>query len=153
MELNEMRNSYTFTSPQTDPSELSTKAQSLFKYNYRSKCQRWGLILPTVLGICAIAAVLLQQGCNNTSEDEEAKKIQAVARINLFEHCCCSFSDEQSALLSIYCWKTNDPGSDEKQVRNLCYSYVLKWHKVWKSVCFEEEIEISCISGKKWKNL
>lgn len=104
-----------------------------------------------VLGICAmIAAVLLQQGCN-TSEGEEAKKIQAAARINLFKHCCCSFSDEQSALLSIYCWETNDPGSDGKQIRNLYYSYVLKWHKVWNSMCFQKEMEISCISGKKWK--
>lgn len=29
------------------------------------------------MGICATAAVLLQQGCNNTSEGKEAKKIQA----------------------------------------------------------------------------
>lgn len=148
MELNEMRNSYTFTSPQKNSSEPGTKAQSLFKDNYSSECQRWGLILPMVLGICVIAAVLLQQGCNNTSEGEEAKKIQAVARINLFKHCCCSFSDEESALLSIYCWKTNDPGSDGKQIRNLYYSYILKWHKVRNSMCFEKEIEIS---GKKWK--
>lgn len=28
------------------------------------------------MGICATAAVLLQQGCNNTSEGKEAKKIQ-----------------------------------------------------------------------------
>lgn len=84
MEFNEMKNSYTFTSPQKNSSEPGTKAQSLFKDNYGSECQRWGLILLMVLGICAIAAVLLQQGCNNTSEGEEAKKIQAVARINLF---------------------------------------------------------------------
>lgn len=153
MELNEMRNSNTFTSPQKDSSEPSTKAQSLLKDNYRSECQRWGLILPMVLGICAIAAVLLQQGCNNTSEGKEAKKIRAIARINLFKHCRCSFSDEQSALLSIYCWKTNDPGSDGKQIRYLYYSYALKWHKVWNSMCFEKEIEISCIWGEKWKKL
>lgn len=40
MELNEMRNSNTFTSPQKDSSEPSTKAQSLLKDNYRSECQR-----------------------------------------------------------------------------------------------------------------
>jgi len=87
-----------------------------------------------VWGIGAIAAMLLQQGCNNRREGEEAEKIQAVARINLFKHCCCSFSDEQSALLSIYCWKTNDPGSNGNQIgnqiRNLYYSYILKWRKV-----------------------
>lgn len=147
-----MKTSYTFTSPQKDSSEPGTKAQSLFEGNYRIECQRWGLILPMVLGICAIAAVLLQ-GCNNTSEGKKAKKIQAVARINLFKHHCWSFSDEQSALLSIYCWKSNDPGSDGKQIRNLYYLYILKWHEVWNSMCSEKEIEISCISGKKWKKL
>lgn len=76
MEIKEMRNSYTFTSPQKDSSELGNKAHSLFKDKKRSECQRGGLILPIVMGICATAAVLLQQGCNNTSEGKEEKKIQ-----------------------------------------------------------------------------
>lgn len=37
------------------------------------------------MGICATAAVLLQQGCNNTSEGKEAKKIQA-SHQNKFVH-------------------------------------------------------------------
>lgn len=149
MELNEMRNSYTFTSPQKVSSDPDTKAQSLFKDNYRSECQRWGLVLPMVWGICVIDAVLLQQGCNNISEGKEVKKIQAISRINLFKHCCCSFSGKQSALLSSYWWKTNDPGGDGKQIRNLYYLYFLKRQKVWNSMCFEKEMEISCISRKK----
>lgn len=75
------------------------------------------------MGICATAAVLLQQGWNNTSEGKEAKKIQAVTRVNLFTCWCFSFSDEQSTRLPVYHWKTNDPGSDGKQIRNLYYSY------------------------------
>lgn len=34
-------------------------------------------MLPIVMGICVTVPVLLQQGCNNTSEGKEAKKIQA----------------------------------------------------------------------------
>lgn len=37
------------------------------------------------MGICATAAMLLQQGCNNTSEGKEAKKIQA-SHQNKFVH-------------------------------------------------------------------
>jgi len=79
-------------------------------------------------GICAITAVLLQQGCNNTREGEETKTIQAVARINLLKHCCCGFSYEQSALLSISYQKCNGPGSAGKQIRNPYYPQLLKWH-------------------------
>lgn len=38
MEIKEMRNSYSFTSPQKDSSEPSTKAQNLFKDKKRSEC-------------------------------------------------------------------------------------------------------------------
>lgn len=85
MEIGEIRNSYTFTSLQKDSSEPGTKAQSLFKYKERGKCKRGSLILPVVMGICATAAVLLQQGCNNTREGKEAKKIQA-SHQNKFVH-------------------------------------------------------------------
>lgn len=81
-------------------------------------------MLLVFLGICAIAAVLLQQVCNNTREGEEAKKNEAVARTNLFKHCCCSFSDEQSALLSVDYQNCNDPGSAGKQIRNPYYSHL-----------------------------
>lgn len=74
MEIGEIWNSYTFTSLQKDFSEPGTKAQSLFKDKERGECKRGSFILPIVMGICATAAVLLQQGCNNTSEGKEAKK-------------------------------------------------------------------------------
>lgn len=38
MEIKEMINSYTFTSPQKDSSEPGTKAQSLFNDKKRSEC-------------------------------------------------------------------------------------------------------------------
>lgn len=38
MEIKEMRNTYTFTSPQKDSSEPGTTAQSLFKDKKRSEC-------------------------------------------------------------------------------------------------------------------
>lgn len=40
MQLNDMRNSYTFIFSQNDSSEPSTKAQSLFNDHYRSESQR-----------------------------------------------------------------------------------------------------------------
>lgn len=85
MEIKEMRNSYTFMCPQKDPSEPGTKAQSLFKDRKRSECQRGDLLLPIVMGICATASVLLQQGCNNTDEGKEANKIEA-SHQNKFVH-------------------------------------------------------------------
>lgn len=41
--------------------------------------------MPIVMGICATASVLLQQGCNNINEGKEAKKIEA-SHQNKFVH-------------------------------------------------------------------
>lgn len=102
-------------------------------------------MLLVFLGICAIAAVLLQQVCNNTREGEEAKKNQSVARTNLFKHCCCSFSDEQSALLSVDYQNCNDPGSAGKQIRNPYYSHLT--HTFWSGTMFG----IPRALRKKWR--
>lgn len=58
-------------------------------------------MLPIVMGICATVPVLLQQGCNNTSEGKEAKKIQA-SHQNKFVHMLMpQLSDEKSTLLCV----------------------------------------------------
>lgn len=86
---------------------------------------------------CCVATTGLQQHKQMQGNEENPGSCQ-----NKFvQTLSLQFLDEQSALPSIYCWETNESGSDGKQIRNLYYMLLSG-----------TKFGIPCALRKKWRS-